>query len=159
MDKTDRLIMDVIQKAFPLDERPFRVIGEKLGLSEEDVLERVRSLKEQGVIRRIGGVFDAGRLGFSSTLCAARVPPERMAVFVETVNGFSNITHNYRRNHEYNIWFTVIAPDRNTIDDIISEIKGRTGVDDILDMPATRRYKIDAVFDFDGAGKGNNDKG
>jgi len=150
--------MDVIQRAFPLDERPFRVIGEKVGISEEEALERIRSLKKKGLIRRIGGVFDVSRLGFSSTLCAARVPPDRMAIFVETVNRFPNVTHNYRRNHEYNVWFTIIAPTRAMVDTIIAAIKGESGVGDILDMPATRRYKIDAVFDFQGAGKDDNDK-
>ncbi|MBN2284771.1 MAG: AsnC family transcriptional regulator [Deltaproteobacteria bacterium] len=148
MDEIDRKILNMIQDDFPLEEEPFRVIGERTGIGEEEVLARLGKLKESGVIRRIGAVFDPPKLGFVSTLCAARVPDDRLPEFVETVNSYREVTHNYRRDHEYNVWFTLIAPDRGDIDRIIREIQEKTGITDILDMPARRTFKINAKFDL-----------
>jgi siroheme decarboxylase len=148
MDIIDKKILNIIQKNFPLDAEPFKAVAEKINLSEGDVLERIRRMKRYGIIRRIGAVFDSRKLGFVSTLCAARVPEEKLKDFIEVVNSYPGITHNYRRYHEYNVWFTFIAPDEGTLKQSLSEIRDRTGISDILDMRAVRTYKIDASFEI-----------
>lgn len=148
MDETDRKILNILQTRFPLVPEPFDVVGADLGLSGEEVIERVRRLKREGIIRRIGAVFDSRALGYASTLCAARVPQEKIKSFVEIVNSYPGVTHNYRRSHEYNIWFTFIAPDREALASALDEIRRRTGIADLLSMPAVRTFKIDASFEL-----------
>ena len=147
MDKTDRRILNKIQGAFPVTAEPFRVLGTALGLDPPEVLRRARAMKAQGIIRRIGAVFDLRRLGFTSTLCAARVPEGKVPSFVAAVNACPGVTHNYRRNHAFNIWFTLIAPDREALEAILQEIRAQTGVEDILAMDALHTFKINATFE------------
>lgn len=147
MDDIDKKILNILQKEFPLEEEPFRIIGERCGISEEETLSRVKKLKDRGVVRRIGAVFDGRKLGRVSTLCAARVPEDKIESFVKLVNANKGVTHNYRRNHEYNIWFTVNAPSAEDLAAFIAEVKEKTGVLDILDMRAVRVFKIDATFE------------
>jgi DNA-binding Lrp family transcriptional regulator len=106
------------------------------------------NLKEGGIIRRIGAVFDSKKMGYASTLCAARVPKEKLKKFVAVVNSYAGVTHNYRRSHEYNVWFTFIAPDKETLNRCLAEIRDKTGVTEIISMTATRTFKIDATFEL-----------
>ncbi len=142
MDDIDRKILNEIQSAFPIASRPYLELGKRLDLSEEEVLERVKRLRSEGIIRRIGGNFDSRRLNFTSSLCAARVPEEKIKVFVGLVNGYKGVTHNYMRGHDYNIWFTLIAPSTKEIEDVLSDISEKTGIREILNLPATRTFKI-----------------
>ena len=146
LDEADRRIINRIQSDFPITSRPYEAIARELDLDENDVLERVRKLKESGIIRRIGGNFVPGRLGYVSTLCAARVPAETIDQFAETVNRYSGVTHNYLRENEYNIWFTFIAPSMEVIEKRLADIKRATGISDILNLPATHVFKIKAQF-------------
>ena len=146
MDNIDKKILNMLQKEFPLVERPYLVIADRLGISEDDVLARVQRLKDGGVIRRIGAVFDGPTLGRVSTLCAARVPEDKIEMFVSVVNRSKNVTHNYRRSHDYNIWFTVSAPSAEKLAAFLADVKDKTGVTDILDMRTTKVFKIDASF-------------
>jgi DNA-binding Lrp family transcriptional regulator len=148
LDDTDRRLINRIQSDFPLTSRPFLAIGEELGLTEKDVISRITRLKENGIIRRIGGNFVPGKLGFVSTLCAAQVPENKLAHFTETVNRYPGVTHNYRRENEFNIWFTFIASSREDIHRYLEDISRKTGVEKILNMPATRVFKINAQFDL-----------
>ena len=146
MDDTDRTIINEIQSDFPIHPRPFEVLGERLNLSGEEVLRRVEVLKQEGLIRRIGGNFNSKRLHFASTLCAAKVPEEKLDEFVEVVNGYSGVTHNYLRKHEYNVWFTFIAPDMTYIDQALESISETTGVEEIRNLPAIKTFKIRVDF-------------
>ncbi len=148
MDDTDRMILNRIQSDFPIDPRPFQVIATELGLVEEDVIERVGRLKENGIIRRIGGNFIPRKLGYVSTLCAACVPEDRIESFKKIVNEFSGVTHNYRRDNHFNIWFTFIGPSMEEIEANIKKIARESGVDEILNLPATKTFKIKAHFDL-----------
>jgi siroheme decarboxylase len=148
MDDIDKSILNRIQSDFPIESRPYEVIGQELGLSENEVLDRVRQLKSQGIIRRIGGNFVPGKLGFVSTLCAGKVPEDRMDEFAKTVNSYPGVTHNYVRDNSYNIWFTFIALSMKYIDQCLSEISKKTGVTEILNLPATKVFKIKAHFDL-----------
>jgi len=147
MDDTDRAILNRIQSDLPIVSRPYLVVARELGLEEDDVIRRIRRLKKSGIIRRIGGNFAPNKLGFVSTLCAARVPEEKIAQFSETVNRYPGVTHNYRRDHEYNVWFTFIAESMEQIEDYLKKIASETGVTDTLNLPATKVYKIKAQFD------------
>lgn len=148
MDTIDRKILNIIQKDFPVVAEPFKAVAEKLGISEDEVLRRIKNLKDDGIIRRIGAVFNAQKLGFVSTLCAARVPEDKLNTFIELVNSYAGVTHNYRRSHEYNVWFTFIASDKETLKKSLTEIRNRTGITDIISMRAARTFKIDASFEL-----------
>jgi DNA-binding Lrp family transcriptional regulator len=146
LDDTDRRIINRIQSGFPMTPRPYEDIGRELGLAEDDVIRRVQQLKAVGIIRRIGGNFAPDRLGYVSTLCAASVPADKIDVFASTVNRYRGVTHNYLRENRYNIWFTFIAPSRQVIEKRLADIARQTGIDDILNLPATRVFKIKAEF-------------
>jgi DNA-binding Lrp family transcriptional regulator len=146
MDETDRKLINRLQSQFPVEARPYAVIAAKLGLSESEVIERVSRLKKVGVIRRIGANLNPRKIGFTSTLCAAHVPDAQVDRFVEEVNRHPGVTHNYGREHHYNIWFTFIAPSSERIEEHLKDISDRTGITDILNMPATKVYKIRAEF-------------
>jgi siroheme decarboxylase len=148
MDEIDKKILNILQKEFPLEEQPFLIVGEWCGISEDETIRRVRKMKKSGIIRRIGAVFDGAKLGRVSTLCAARVPEEKIENFVAVVNANKNVTHNYRRDNEYNIWFTVSAATAKELKAFLKEVKEQTGVTDILDMRAIRTFKINASFDL-----------
>src|SRR5512143_4123468 len=147
LDDTDRAILNRIQSDFPITPRPYLTVAEELGLTEREVIDRVLRLKQSGIIRRIGGNFVPGKLGYVSTLCAARVPADQVARFAEAVNRHPGVTHNYLRENAFNVWFTFIAPSMEEIEAKLSEISAETGVTDILNLPATRVFKIRAQFD------------
>jgi DNA-binding Lrp family transcriptional regulator len=148
MDDTDKLILNRIQSDFPITPRPFKSIADAFGLTEDEVLKRIQRLKDDGIIRRIGGNFVPEKLGFVSTLCAAKVPKDKIDVFAATVNRYPGVTHNYQRENEFNIWFTFIAPSMEDIESNLKEIAEETGVTEILNLPATKVYKIKAQFDL-----------
>jgi DNA-binding Lrp family transcriptional regulator len=147
LDATDKMIINRIQSDFPIDTRPFRVIANELGLEEELVINRVKAMREQGLIRRVGGNFVPHKVGFVSTLCAAKVPENKIDEFATVVNRYTGVTHNYVRDNEFNVWFTFIAESREEISDNLALISKQTGIETILNLPATRVFKIRAKFD------------
>ena len=147
IDEIDSSILNRIQSDFPITPRPFLTVANELGISENEVLERVKRLKADGIIRRIGGHFVPGKLGFVSTLCAARVPAEEIDRFAEIVNRYPGVTHNYQRDNTYNVWFTFIAPSMEEIEENLKQIARDSGINDILNLPATKVFKIRAEFE------------
>ena len=147
LDDTDRAILNRIQSDFPITSRPYLSIATEIGLTEPEVVDRVRRLKQSGIIRRIGGNFVPGKLGYVSTLCAAKVPPEKLTHFTEAVNRHPGVTHNYLRENTFNVWFTFIASSMAEIQARLNEISAETGVTEILNLPATKVFKIKAQFD------------
>jgi len=146
LDDTNKKILNSIQLDFPIDPRPYKKIAEKLDLTEDELLYRLNTMKEEMLIRRIGGNFSPDRLGYHSTLCAAMVDEDKIELFTRTVNAYSGVTHNYRRDHNFNIWFTFIASSVDIIKQSLEEISAKTGVKTILNLPATRVFKISANF-------------
>ena len=146
IDETDRAIINRIQSDFPMTSRPFSAIADDLAMTEAEVINRVKHLKQIGLIRRIGGNFVPGKLDHVSTLCAARVDESRIDEFAQVVNRYSGVTHNYQREGDYNVWFTFIAPSREEIEANLKTISRETGVTDILNLPATHVFKIKAEF-------------
>jgi siroheme decarboxylase len=147
LDDSDRAILNRIQSDFPVASRPYQVIADELRLTEREVIGRVLRLKQSGIIRRIGGNFVPGKLGYVSTLCAARVPADQVARFAEAVNRHPGVTHNYLRENHFNVWFTFIAPSMEEIEAKLREISAETGIAEILNLPATHVFKIKAQFD------------
>ncbi len=147
LDEMDRMILNEIQSFFPIEAEPYLELAHRLGCSEAEILERVKNLKDREVIRRIGANCDSRKLGYSSTLCAARVPQKLISRFVEVVNGYPGVTHNYRRDHAYNIWFTLIVPRVDEIERILREISVLTEVTEIMSLPAERVFKIQVDFE------------
>jgi DNA-binding Lrp family transcriptional regulator len=147
LDDTDKVILNRIQSEFPLTSRPYLAIADELGLTEKEIMQRIARLKRAGIIRRIGGNFVPDKVGYVSTLCAAKVPEEKIEQFTATVNRYSGVTHNYRRDNSFNIWFTFIAPSMQEIEKSLKEISEETGITEILNLPATKVFKIRAQFD------------
>lgn len=145
LDRIDRQILDIVQSAFPLSRRPYREIGDACGISEEEALERVCRMRRSGLIRRLGANFQSAGLGHVSTLCAASVPQAQLESFIEKVNGIPGVTHNYERAHDWNVWFTLIGESRAEVLAILDRLKAETGLE-ILDLPATRLFKIKVDF-------------
>jgi DNA-binding Lrp family transcriptional regulator len=109
------------------------------------VVRRVRAMMASGVIRRVGANFTSRKLGYTSTLCAAQVAPERLARFIEVVNRYPGVTHNYLRQHHFNVWFTLIAESLARLDEILAEISRASGVE-VLSLPAQEIFKIKVDF-------------
>jgi DNA-binding Lrp family transcriptional regulator len=148
IDEIDRAILNRIQSDFPITPSPYLSIAQNLRLSEDQVIKRLKRLKKKGIIRRIGGNFVPEKLGFISTLCAAKVSKDKIDSFARTVNRYPGVTHNYRRDNKYNIWFTFIAQSMDEIRNNLENISQETSVKEIINLPATKMYKIKAHFDL-----------
>src|SRR5918911_57531 len=111
MDDLDKQLLNRIQSDFPLAARPYEELGELLGLAEDEVVERMRALKAGKIVRQVSAIFDTKSLGYKSSLVAMRVDPTRIAEAARIINEHPGVTHNYERNHQYNLWFTIAAPE------------------------------------------------
>ena len=145
LDELDLRLLDILQTDFPLVSRPYANMAERLGSTEGEIFERVRKMRQNGLVRRLGANFQSAKLGFVSTLCAAKVPEDRLDAFVADVNAQPGVTHNYLRDHAYNVWFTLISPSREAERETLEAIERRTGID-VLNLPATKFFKIRVDF-------------
>jgi DNA-binding Lrp family transcriptional regulator len=146
LDDLDRAILNEIQSHFPIESRPYAEVGRRVGASEAEVLARVTAMAGAGIIRRLGANFTSRKLGYTSTLCAARVAPESLEHFVAVVNRYPGVTHNYLRRHRYNVWFTLIAESEERLNRILEEISAAAEVAEILSLPAQEVFKIKVDF-------------
>lgn len=145
LDEIDKRILDILQANFPISSHPYEEIGKDVGLSENETFERVMKMRKNGIIRRMGANFQSRKLGYSSTLCAAKVPEELLDDFIKKVNSIPGVTHNYLRDHAYNVWFTLIGPGKKFIADTLADLERQTGIS-ILNLPATHLFKIRVDF-------------
>jgi DNA-binding Lrp family transcriptional regulator len=147
-DDLDRRILDALQRDFPLRERPFDILAQRLGLDPDLLWRRVEAMRKNGVIRRVGASLDSRKLGFRSTLAAARIRPDLVDRAAQVIGRHPEVTHSYLRKHEFNIWFTIIAPDEEKIDTILRAIREELSLEpcDVLNLPMTRLFKLDARF-------------
>ncbi len=148
LEEADNRILSALQIEFPLCRSPYREIAKRTGLSEQEALERVRALRQRGLVRRIGGVINSQKLGLTGTLVAMKVPPERIDEVADTINVLPNVTHNYLRDHAYNMWFTITANSPQELAEIVKQIQKSTGITDLLDLPSLKTYKINVRLDF-----------
>lgn len=145
MDNIDKKILNLLQDELPLAEKPFEEIGKKVGLTGEETMKRVIRLKQDGLIRRIGPMLDAKKMGYSSLLCAAAVPVERIEEVAAAVSAETGVTHNYERDGELNLWFTVTMKEKKDIDSFISGLEGTYSIK-IYRFPEKRTFKLKTHF-------------
>jgi len=138
----DRRLLDALQRDFPLSAHPFAAIAQRLDLTEDDVIARVRRLKDGGFIRQMGAIFDTRALGYRSTLVAMRVPPQRVDQAAATISGHLGVSHNYRRDHTWNLWFTLAVPPDDDLDEAVANLAREAGGYPHRSLPALRVFKI-----------------
>jgi DNA-binding Lrp family transcriptional regulator len=150
LDGVDRRILDLIQWNFPIVINPFGLFGEAVGTDEHDVIKRLQGLRRDGIIREISAVFDAERLGYHSSLAAMAVAPDRLEPAAAVVSAHPGVSHNYERDHEFNLWFTMTVPRTVSIRDEVARLarEARIEPNDCLVLPALRRFKIGVDFDL-----------
>jgi radical SAM protein with 4Fe4S-binding SPASM domain len=152
-DPVDLALLDALQDDIPLVSRPYDAIAARLGISADDVMVRLAHLQEQGIVRGLSPVLESRKVGLSATtLVALRVPEEKVREIARLINAYPEVSHNYRRDHTYSVWFTVAGKDEERIRKIVGEIMQQAGLseDDILELPTVRRFKIDVRFAFPG---------
>ena len=141
-----------MQNAFPMTERPFKEVAEKLNSTEEEVLTLVQKLKDEKIIRQTSAIFDTKRLGYKSSLVAFKVPEEKIDEAAALINAHPGVSHNYLRNHDYNIWFTMaVTPDSKFgLEKTIEILKEQTGAEDAIVLPTLKMFKISVKMDTTG---------
>ncbi len=141
-----------MQNAFPMSQRPFKAVAEKLNTTEEEVLSLVQKLKDEKIIRQTSAIFDTKRLGYKSSLVAFKVDEDKIDQAADIINAHPGVSHNYLRNHDYNIWFTMaVAPDSKLgLEKTIEILKERTGADDAIILPTLKMFKISVKMDTTG---------
>jgi DNA-binding Lrp family transcriptional regulator len=148
LDEIDKQLHNLMQHDFPLVSQPYVMLGEQVGITEQEALKRVQRLMDSNLIRKIGPSFNTQKLGHASALVAAKIPPDRLDEVAEIVSSFSEVTHNYGRDFEYNLWFTVIACDSEAVVAVVDEIKEITGILEMYLLPARQIFKINVKFEI-----------
>lgn len=151
MDAADLELLNRFQRDFPLTVYPFRVIAERLGWGENEVLAALRRLREEGKVSRVGAVFAARRLGVS-TLAALAVPLARLEAVAQRVNDYPEVNHNYQREHDFNLWFVLTAATATRLQAVLAEIRDETSLP-LLDLPLLEEFHIDLGFDLRHGGR------
>ena len=146
LTELDRRLLNDFQQDFPLSPTPYADIAHDLGVTEAEVLARLDVLKSAGAVSRVGAVVRPNTVGVS-TLAAMAVPPEQLESVAALVNGYTEVNHNYEREHRLNLWFVATAPDAARLQSTLDEIAGRTGYE-VLSFPLVEDYHIDLGFDL-----------
>ena len=145
MDFIDRNIINNLQGGFPVSERPYADAAKQLGITENELIERITKLLELGILSRFGPMYHAERLGGGLTLAALSVPEADFEQVASQVNAFPEVAHNYAREHELNMWFVLATELPERIDEVICEIEAKTGLH-VYNMPKQREYYIGLKF-------------
>jgi DNA-binding Lrp family transcriptional regulator len=145
MDEIDKKILNLIQEEFPLAERPFAAIGKQAGISEREAVKRVKTLKEKGIIRRIGPILERKKLGYVSVLCGVHVDDNAITEVVREINGLTGVTHNYEREGDLNLWFTITKKTIGEIDRALSDLEKAHGLR-VYRFPEKKTFKIKTYF-------------
>lgn len=160
LDPRQTELLNRLQEGIPVVERPFAEIGARAGLTEDEALEALRGLAEAGLIRRVGAIYDAAALGYDSALVAMRVEPARIEDAARVVSGHPGVSHNYARDHAFNLWFTLAVPPESllglggTVDRLHRECRaGSTRV-----LPKLRTFKIGVRLDMTGLGRPDDEE-
>lgn len=152
LDSLDKNLLNILQTEFPLEETPFLAIAEKLGTNEDDIINRIKRLKSEKIIRQVSAIFDTKSLGYESSLVAAKVTPDRVDEAAEIINGHPGVSHNYLRNGDFNLWFTIAIPpnSRLGLEKTVNLLGRMAGVESIRILPTVKLFKIGVKFDMTG---------
>jgi DNA-binding Lrp family transcriptional regulator len=159
LESIDRHLLDILQHDFPVADRPFVAVGQRLGLTEEEAIERVRQLKGAGLIRQIGPIFDTRALGYRSTLVAMRLPPERVDQAAAVISRHPGVSHNYGRDHTWNLWFTLAVPPDGDLEATVAQLSREAGGLPYLSLSALRVFKISVRLALSDEGAAPGDEG
>lgn len=144
------LLLNRVQKDIPIVARPYRVLAQEVGLSEEDALAILRAEKEKGVLRQISAIFDTRTLGYKSSLVAVKADPEKLDAVAEVINAHPGVSHNYKRNHDFNLWYTIAVPPESDLEAHVHRLHELSGAELTRLMPTLHLYKIGVEFDMTG---------
>jgi DNA-binding Lrp family transcriptional regulator len=150
VDERDKRLLNAIQAEFPLTSRPFKALGAGLGLDEAEVIARLVGYKGQRIVRQIGGIFDTQSLGYKSSLVAMRIRPEKLDAAAQVINEHPGVSHNYQRNHSFNLWFTLAVPPASDLGWTVDRLHEMTGADSARILPTLRLFKIGVRLDMEG---------
>jgi DNA-binding Lrp family transcriptional regulator len=150
LDPFDGELLNALQWDFPLVARPFAALGERLGLGEAEVRTRVQAAKDAGVLRQLSAIFDTRALGYSSALVAAKVEAERVDDAAAVISAHPGVSHNYKRNHAYNLWYTLAVPPGERFDDHLDVLHRGSGSTVTRQLPTLQLYKIGVKLDMTG---------
>ncbi len=150
MDSTDKDILNFIQREFPLEREPFAAIGREVGLAGDEVIRRVEALKRGRVIRQISAIFDTRVLGYQSTLVAAKIPADKLNAGAKAINSHPGVSHNYERNNELNLWYTVAVPpdSRLGLEGTVDVLHHISGAEKTRILPTLKLFKIGVTLDM-----------
>jgi len=146
LNQLDKRILNRLQDGIPFVERPWEIIARELGIKEDLLIRRIAFFKKKGIIRRISAVFSPRKINFMSTLVAVKTAPGSIGKIAKKINSYPEVTHNYKRAGEYNIWFTLIAGKRERIARIISQLKQNKNIERISEFPVKKLFKINVKF-------------
>jgi siroheme decarboxylase len=148
LDNIDKQILNDIQWSFPLADKPFLELAKKYHISEDEIIQRIKILKDTGIIRQISAIFDTRKLGYKSALVAFAVDKNKIDNVANEINKHPGVSHNYERNHEYNVWFTLaVAPDGDMKADL-DKMAALEGVLKYRVLPTLKMYKIGVKLDM-----------
>ena len=150
MDQTDQQLLNEMQDRFPAVRAPFAELAARIGIAEREVLERLAALRASGVLRQVSPIFDTKALGYATSLVAMRVPEARLSEAAEVVNAHPGVSHNYRRNHEFNMWFTIAVPPDAVLQDHVDALHALAGAESTRMLPTLRLFKIGVTLDMTG---------
>lgn len=141
MDKIDKQIINHLQGGFPVCESPYLVVAKQLGLTETDLIKRVKNLLDTGMLSRFGPLYHAEEMGGALTLAAVKAPEQQFDKVAEIINAFPEVAHNYQRNHELNMWFVIATDLPERIAEVIQQIEQHTGLL-VYNMPKINEYFV-----------------
>ena len=147
LDTTDRQLINLFQRDLPVCDRPYQAMSRKLGIAETEVIERLQSLQDSQVLSRVGPVFEHSRAG-ASLLAAVAAPDEQIDLVAARINQAPGVNHNYAREHTYNLWFVMTAPDEDILEEQLDDLEHQLRLP-MLRLPMVEAYHIDLGFDID----------
>ena len=150
LDELDRELLNALQWDFPVDAQPFATLAARLGTTEDEVHARIRRVKEAGVLRQLSAIFDTRALGYGSSLVAAKIDPDRIDDAAAVISEHPGVSHNYKRNHAYNLWYTLAVPPGASIDDHLDVLHEASGALVTRKLPTLQLYKIGVKLDMTG---------
>jgi DNA-binding Lrp family transcriptional regulator len=150
LEELDRELLNAVQWDFPLEPRPYAALGERLGLDEPAVRARVARVKGLGVLRQLSAIFDTRALGYGSALVAAKVDPDRVDEAAAVISAHPGVSHNYKRNHAYNLWYTIAVPPGDALEDHVDALHRESGALVTRRLPTLKLYKIGVKLDMTG---------